>query len=228
MKTSSASIHSSDAYADANSHAAQAGTGQSLLFVGSNTAPNVIGLKWFLQTVWPMVLVRIPECDLRVAGTVKSAFETSYPRVQFLGLVDDLKPLYESAAVVISPLTVGSGLKIKLIEALAHGKSIVATTVSVEGTDDGVRSAVAVHDAPESFAAAIIELLSDRDLRQTKAAEALSICRQRYSSESCAAISCPLLIPPAEVRGVTYSLEGCRREDAFELGAGVKCRKSKS
>ena len=165
--------------------AAQPGAGRNLFFVGSNTAPNVIGLKWFLEAVWPTVLARIPDCDLCVAGTVKSAFEASFPQVQFLGLVDDLEPLYEKAAVVISPLTVGSGLKIKLIEALAHGKAVVATTVSVEGMDDGVRSAVAVHDAPETFAAAIIEFLLNEDLRQTKAAEALSVCRERYSSEHC-------------------------------------------
>jgi succinoglycan biosynthesis protein ExoO len=86
---------------------------------------------------------------------------------------------------VISPLTVGSGLKIKVIEALAHGKAVVASTVSVEGMDDDVRSALAVHDTPEAFADAIIELLLDDNLRRAKADEALSICRQRYSSESC-------------------------------------------
>jgi succinoglycan biosynthesis protein ExoO len=165
--------------------APQAGAGRSLLFVGSNTAPNVIGLSWFLKNAWPMILARIPDCNLRVAGTVKSAFDVSPPQVQFLGLVDDLKPLYQNAAVVISPLTVGSGLKIKLVEALAHGKAVVATRVSVEGTDDDVRSAVAVHDAPETFAAAVVDLLLDDDRRQAQAADALRVCREKYSSESC-------------------------------------------
>jgi succinoglycan biosynthesis protein ExoO len=165
--------------------AAQPGRDRSLLFVGSNTAPNVIGLKWFLESVWPTILAQTPDCQLRVAGTVKSGFGVHHPQVQFLGLVDDLEPFYENAAVVISPLTVGSGLKVKLIEALAHGKAVVATTVSVEGTDGDVRSAVAVHDAPAGFAAAVTELLSDKDLRRAKAAEALRVCRQRYSSQDC-------------------------------------------
>src|SRR5690606_3854767 len=104
------------------------GEDDRVLFVGSNTAPNTVGLAWFLEEVWPEVLKRRPSCRLDVAGSVERGFDARDQRgVRFLGLVDDLAPLYRRAGVVVSPLTFGSGLKIKLIEAMAQGKAVVAT-----------------------------------------------------------------------------------------------------
>lgn len=118
--------------------APQPGDRRTALFVGSNTAPNVIGLQWFLTSVWPEITRRVSDCQLVVAGTVAASFPSSVPGVRFLGMVPDLDPLYAQAGVVISPLTIGSGLKIKLIEALGRGKAIVATSVTTEGCDDAV------------------------------------------------------------------------------------------
>ena len=57
----------------------------------------------------------MPDAELVVAGSVGRAFDSAPPSVRFLGVVQSLAPVYASAAVVISPLTVGSGLKIKLV-----------------------------------------------------------------------------------------------------------------
>jgi glycosyltransferase involved in cell wall biosynthesis len=164
--------------------APQPGDSRSILFVGSNTAPNIIGLQWFLDRNWPLILSRIPDCELLVAGSVASGFSRAAEQVRFLGMVPDLAPLYAKAGVVISPLTVGSGLKIKVIEALAHGKAIVATTVSVEGVDAEVLSAMSVTDDPERFADAVSNFLSDDEFRRLKAAQALEASRRNYSQES--------------------------------------------
>ncbi len=101
--------------------APQPGERDTVLFVGSNTAPNIIGLKWLFETVWPIVMRELPECQLLVAGSVAAGFSYRIPGVRFLGIVPDLDDLYSKAGIVISPLTVGSGLKIKLIEALGQG-----------------------------------------------------------------------------------------------------------
>jgi hypothetical protein len=80
---------------------------------------------------------------------------------------------------------VGSGLKIKLIEALGHGKSVVATRVTLQGVEDDARDAVAVADEASDFAAAIIALLTNKQLRMARASSALELARTRFSPEAC-------------------------------------------
>ncbi len=172
--------HACDAVA-----APQPGDRSTVLFVGSSTAPNVIGLEWFLEAVWPEVRRRVRDCRLVVAGSVASSFPKVVAGVQFLGIVANLDALYEQAGVVVSPLTIGSGLKIKLIEALGHGKAIVATRASTEGCDDEVVQATLQRDSAQDFADAVVELLGNDALRHAKAAQALEVARRLYSPETC-------------------------------------------
>ena len=164
--------------------APQAGDRTTVLFVGSSTAPNVIGLQWFLEEVWPEINRRMRNCRLVVAGSIASSFPKAVAGVQFLGVVADLEPLYEQAGVVISPLTIGSGLKIKLIEALGHGKAIVATSASTEGCEDEVVQATLQRDTAQGFADAVVELLDNDALRRAKSAQALDVARRLYSLEA--------------------------------------------
>jgi succinoglycan biosynthesis protein ExoO len=165
--------------------APQPGTGPELLFVGSNTAPNVLGLTWFLEQVWPLLKRDRPEARLLVAGDVDRVVAKGPPDVRFLGLVPDLAPLYAAAAVVISPLTAGSGLKIKLVEAMSRGKAVVATGVTVQGVEELVREAVAVADDPGEFARETAALLGDPGLRARRGALALEIARSSFGAEAC-------------------------------------------
>lgn len=164
--------------------APQTGDRSTVLFVGSSTAPNVIGLQWFLATVWPEVARRLRDSRLLVAGSVGSSFPKVIAGVQFLGIVANLDTLYKQAGVVISPLTIGSGLKIKLIEALGHGKAIVATSASTEGCENEVVQATLQRDSAQDFADAVVELLSNDTLRRTKATQALDVARRLYSPEA--------------------------------------------
>ena len=70
------------------------------------------------------------------------------PGVSVMGLVKDLTPLYRDAGVIISPLRIGSGLKVKLIEALSHGKSIVGTARTLQGVEEQLADAILVADEP--------------------------------------------------------------------------------
>lgn len=163
----------------------QAGDGKQLLFVGSNTAPNVVGLQWLFDNVWPLVQARSPGVDLNVAGSVAGAFPNGGPRgVTFHGIVEDLAPYYAGAGIVISPLTFGSGLKIKLVEAMAQGKAIVATGVTLQGVEDECRGAVEHADTPEAFTAAILEL-ADENRRLALGQAALAAAREHFSPAAC-------------------------------------------
>lgn len=158
------------------------GAEDTLLFVGSHTAPNSVGLAWFFDQIWPHVLRRRPLSRLTVAGTVNRAFEdTAIPGVSFLGIVPDLAPLYRAAGVVISPLTFGSGLKIKLVEALAAGKATVVTGITLQGVMDLCKDSVTVADDAQDFALAIIRLSDDPEAREALAQRAHACATEHFS-----------------------------------------------
>lgn len=162
----------------------QPGHDAEILFVGSNTEPNIAGLKWFFKNCWPRILEAVPNATLTVAGSVSSGMgEISQPNaVRYLGMVDDLSFLYERAGVVISPLTFGSGLKIKLIEALALGKAIVATSVTLQGVESIAEHAVLQADHPDEFADAVISLACSKSLRSEMGTSAIAVARENFSA----------------------------------------------
>jgi len=163
----------------------QPGDTDRLLFVGSDTAPNAVGLRWFFDQVWPRVRAEAPATRLEIAGSVARAFPDGGPEgVTFLGLVASLVPLYADAGCVISPLTFGSGLKIKLVEAMAAGKAIVATSVTLQGVERECGTAVACTDDPGAFARHILEL-RDPEVRAYRAAAALEVARAHFSAAAC-------------------------------------------
>jgi succinoglycan biosynthesis protein ExoO len=169
--------------------AAQPGEGAGLLFVGSGTAPNVDGMRWFLAEVWPLIRAQRPDASLSVAGLVcgKLGAEGQVPGVSLLGRVPDLAGLYRRADVVIAPLRAGSGLKIKLIEALAAGKAIVASPVTLQGVEHLLQDAVLRADTAEEFASAVLNLLGDASRRAALAERALDAAAEHFGFEAAAA-----------------------------------------
>jgi succinoglycan biosynthesis protein ExoO len=165
--------------------AAQPGADDLLLFVGSNTAPNIVGLEWFFREVWPLVQVERPGVRLKIAGSVARAIAAAPDGVTMLGVVADLAPLYAEAGVVISPLYTGSGLKIKLVEALAAGKAVAGTTITAQGVEAEVAGAMAIEDDPVRFAEAIVALLDNRPRRAALAAAALACAQAHFSPGAC-------------------------------------------
>jgi succinoglycan biosynthesis protein ExoO len=143
----------------------QPGDDDVLLFVGSNTAPNIIGLTWFLDEIWPI-----------------SFGGHAYKQVEFLGIVPDLGPVYAQSGIVISPLTLGSGLKVKLVEALGAGKACVVTSVTLQGVEDVTKSAVRLADTPTAFADAVLSMVADRTARADLAERALRCAREQFST----------------------------------------------
>ncbi len=164
---------------------AQPGNSRKVLFVGSNAAANVSGLAWMLERIWPQVRSALPDAELLVAGAVcRAAAASPVAGVRRLGFVRDLSRLYAQAGLVVSPLIAGSGLKIKLIEALAHGKACVVTSVTLQGVEDELADAVALADAPEAFAAEIIRLLQESAARIELGQRALAAIAGRFSAEA--------------------------------------------
>jgi succinoglycan biosynthesis protein ExoO len=163
----------------------QPGSADEILFVGSKAAPNVDGIAWFLSEVWPALRTRLPRSRLRVAGSVCSVLPPAPDGVEYLGLVNDLSDCYRTAAVIVSPLRVGSGLKIKLVEAMGQGKAVVATSVNLQGVETIVQDCVRRADTSDEFVREIEELSRDSGARAELGHRALTIARERFSDESC-------------------------------------------
>lgn len=127
--------------------------------------PNIDGMAWFCETVWPLARTLRPTLRLEIVG------RDPVPRVQALastsagiavtGAVPDVRPFIARAGIVVVPLRVGGGTRLKVLEAMAVGKAIVATRLGAEGLDlvDGREAVLA--DAPEAMARALAELAAD-------------------------------------------------------------------
>jgi GT2 family glycosyltransferase/glycosyltransferase involved in cell wall biosynthesis len=161
----------------------QEGTAQIVLFVGSATAPNSDGIRWFIETCWPAVRAERPDALLLIAGSVCNAVSSVPPATRLLGVVDDLDHLYTEAAVVISPLRAGSGLKVKLIEGLSKGKAMVVTSTTLQGVSEVLGGCVLVEDTASHFASAVVALLGDVGRRKHLGAAGLKAVAQHFSPE---------------------------------------------
>lgn len=157
----------------------------TLLFVGSGHAANVAGLGWFLNQVWPLVLREVSAASLFIAGGICSLLKEALPDgVIKLGHLGDLSPAYAQSSIVIAPLLQGSGLKIKILEAISFGRACVTTSVGAEGLED-VLPALCIADKPVEFANAMITLLSDPVLAAATRESLLARARAHLSPESC-------------------------------------------
>ena len=160
----------------------------TLLFVGNlmggRRNANLDGLLWFIEEVWPLVSAGREGVVLRVGGRMNSETERlldDAEGVERLGFVDDMAAEVRRAAVNLAPIRFGTGTRIKVLDALAQGGAVVATTLAVEGIDvrDGVHLRLA--DDPEAFAAACVSLLDDADRAATLGRAGHALMRERYS-----------------------------------------------
>jgi glycosyltransferase involved in cell wall biosynthesis len=155
------------------------------LFVGSGHGPNLTGLRWFLAHVWPDIRRELPAARLLVAGSIcASVTETLPAGVEKLGRLPDLSTAYAQASVVIAPILQGSGIKIKILEALSFGRACVTTSVGAEGLET-LRPALRVADTPETFTRDTLALLRDPVLATATAATLQDLAREHLSPETC-------------------------------------------
>lgn len=128
-----------------------------IFYLGSQAHHNVDGLRWFLDSVWPRVLQTNPALGLDVVGSIGASFSGHYPNVVWHGRLDDFSVLAERAMFAINPVKAGSGMKIKILDYLAHGLACITTTVGIAGFPGERERPLAVCDDAESFAQTLLE-----------------------------------------------------------------------
>jgi succinoglycan biosynthesis protein ExoO len=156
-----------------------------MLFVGSATEPNRDGIEWFLKQVWPGLHAAVPAAKLRVCGTVCTQLAPAPEGVELAGVVPNLAVEYARAALVIAPLLAGSGLKIKVAEALAHGRAVVATSFGLQGLSKAEGLCASRADNPDDFAGACCRILGETKVRRQMSQDALQFARRHFSPKAC-------------------------------------------
>jgi glycosyltransferase involved in cell wall biosynthesis len=153
----------------------------TVAFVGSRIQGNLVGMTEFIEGAWPLIRTRHPDARLRVFGDIVTRLAADAPGVEKVGWVEDLGSVYADATVIVNPVRLGTGLKIKTVEALAHGRALVTTTCGADGLSEGAGSAFLVADRMEEAAAAVVRLLDDRSYREAIEAAALELAERRFS-----------------------------------------------
>jgi glycosyltransferase involved in cell wall biosynthesis len=138
-----------------------AGCARAMLFVGSPMGINVHGVTWFIDRVLPAVRRRVPDAELWLAGGIGRRVASEAPGVRCFGFVDALGDLYRRAAVVINPQQFGTGLSIKSVDALLHGRPLVTTASGARGLEEGADAAFRQAGSAEEFGDLLVEVLRD-------------------------------------------------------------------
>jgi GT2 family glycosyltransferase len=133
-------------------------------------SPNAHGFRWFAREVVPRLRARVPWASVRVTGAHPPELVRRHASstIEFVGHVDDIAEVYGSARVAISPILWGAGVKLKTVEALAHGVPVVATTIGAEGMPERWHRQVDIADDPERFANTVAALLEDRSVWEAR------------------------------------------------------------
>jgi glycosyltransferase involved in cell wall biosynthesis len=150
--------------------------------VGSGNPANVDGLTHFLDHAWPLVLAARPDAQLRIYGELAQSAPEARQVVR-VGYVRDLRSAYRDATVIINPVRAGTGLKIKSVEAIAHGKALVTTSCGADGLTAGAGRAYRVADDPAQFSDAVVALLTDRTSRAAIESAALTFAAREFACE---------------------------------------------
>jgi glycosyltransferase involved in cell wall biosynthesis len=154
-----------------------------LVFVGSmDWMPNIDGVVWFFEEVFPLIRARRPQTTAAVVGRTPPKRIREFPAI-VTGTVPDVRPYMWGSKVSIVPLRIGGGTRLKIYEAMAAGLPVVSTQIGAEGLDVADGETIALADTPQAFADRCLGLLDDPGTRDRMAAAALEMVSSRYSWE---------------------------------------------
>ena len=138
--------------------------GPVILFSGlMSYYPNQQGIRWFLDAVFPTVLRQVPDARLVIAGAAPPRWLLTRrdAHIDVTGPVSDMRPHIAAAGVIVAPLMIGGGTRVKILEAQAMAKPVVSTSLGAEGLAQVNNESILIGDDAESFAGHVIRLLTD-------------------------------------------------------------------
>jgi glycosyltransferase involved in cell wall biosynthesis len=152
-----------------------------LFFVGFDNFHNINGINWFLKEVFPKLNGK---CKMLIVGKVINKIKKEdFPDVEFVEFIESLEEVFQSSKLCISPLFTGSGIKIKIVEAMSYGKPVVCTSRSLIGFPQRTNCGCDIADTPEEFTSAIEKLLSDDEFYKEQRIKSSSMFAEFFDQE---------------------------------------------
>ncbi len=156
----------------------------SIFYIGAlDWAPNQEGLIWFIRNIWHKLILKHPELKFDIAGRnapdwfVKTLNE---PNVVFRGEISDAYDFISKHAIMLVPLLSGSGMRIKIVEGLALGKTIVTTSIGTEGIETTHNINILIADTAEQFQKQIEKALADKAFFDLIGVNAIKFVKQNF------------------------------------------------
>lgn len=159
---------------------------QTLVYTGSmDWLPNEDAVFYFARQILPLVRQDFPEVSLCVVGRNPSprlrSLAVQETNMQLTGRVPDIRPFLARGSVVVVPLRIGGGTRLKIFEAMAMGKAVVSTSIGAEGLPVRHGENILLADEPSAFADSVRSLLRDASRRQHLGAAARKLVAENYS-----------------------------------------------
>lgn len=157
----------------------------SIGFIGGlDWLPNREGVEWFLNNVWSIVLDKVPNAQFYLAGR---NFPDELKKRKDIGLhivgeVEDAQQFVCSHAISIVPLFAGSGMRVKIVEAMAWSRAIVSTSVGAESIAYTHDKNILIADTAETFAASIVKILKSPEIRLSLGINARKLILEKYDN----------------------------------------------
>jgi len=153
--------------------------------------PNQDGVNYFIDTILPILRNKVKDVKVSIIGRDAPEWlsaKGARHNVEFTGPVDDVRPFMYKSAVMIVPLRIGGGSRLKILESLSMGKAVVSTCLGAEGLNLKDGEHLLITDEPERFADTIVELLNNPEKRRQLGENGRKLVTSQYQWKDLAAV----------------------------------------
>lgn len=158
----------------------------SLFHIGAmDWTPNIEGISWFIKNVWNQIRMELPDIKLYLAGRKMPEDLIKYPpdHIEVLGEVESANSFMNSKAIMVVPLLTAGGMRVKIIEAMALGKVVIATRIGAEGIDYIPGEHLIIANTPAEFTNEIVALIKDKKRVDQIGLNARKLIEDKYDNK---------------------------------------------
>lgn len=160
----------------------------SIVFLGKlSTTPNRDAVLYFAEAIFPLIQGQIKDARLNIVGIEPGRDVLKLDKhagINVVGPVADCRPFLQRATLSVCPMRAGAGAKNKVLESMAAGTPVVATTIGAEGLDLQPEKHIRIADEPQVFADMVVELMRNPELRASFSHAGRAIVEEKFSWES--------------------------------------------
>ncbi|QHS54724.1 glycosyltransferase family 4 protein [Mucilaginibacter sp. 14171R-50] len=152
-----------------------------LVYVGNDNVHNITAINWFFEQVYPLLRADIKLC---VIGRINNHISESYKKIDRVSFAEDLSSYYNNSKIAVCPMLNGTGIKVKVVEALAYGLPVVCTPRGIDGLPNKQNNGCLVSDDAAGFAGHIMALLNNYELYKAQSNYAKATFEGNFSSRA--------------------------------------------